>query len=80
VKNDPQLVIVAVIAVIVTGIADVVLIVSGKEASDVVGGTWVEYWAIFATVWSIVIIAVAKFAGEKLLHKAPGYYEDKHDE
>jgi hypothetical protein len=74
-KNDPQLVIIAVIAVVVTGIADVVLIVSGKEVAEVVGGTWVEYWAAFATVWNLVIIAVARYAGEKLLHREPDYYE-----
>jgi hypothetical protein len=64
-------------AVIITAIADAVLIVSGKEAADVIGGTWVEFWAIFATVWNLVIIALAKFAGEKLLHKAPDYYEER---
>ena len=76
-NNNPQLVIIAVIAVVVTAIADVVLIASGKEAAEIVGGTWVEYWAAFATVWNLVIIAFAKYAGDKFLHRAPNYYEAK---
>ena len=79
-KNNPQLVTIIVIAVIVTAVADAILIFSGHEASDVVGGKWVEYWAAFATVWNIVIIALAKYVGEKLLQKKPNYYEDKSDE
>ena len=39
-NNNPQLVIIAVLAVLITGVADVILILSGKEMAEVVGGTW----------------------------------------
>ncbi|MDA1035447.1 MAG: hypothetical protein O3B65_01035 [Chloroflexi bacterium] len=75
-KDNPPLIIIAVIGVLVTGIADAVLIVSGKEAADVIGGTWVEFWAIFATVWNLVIIGFAKYVGERVLQKPSDYYGD----
>ena len=76
-KDNPRLVTVAIAAILVTAVADAILIFSGHDASDVIGGKWVEYWAAFATVWNIVIIAIAKYAGEKLLRKPSDYYEDK---
>jgi hypothetical protein len=80
VNKNPQLITIAVIAVIVTGIADVILIVSGKEAAEIIGGEWVEYWAAFATVWNLVIIALAKYAGDLLLHRSPDYYGEDDNE
>lgn len=79
-KNNPQMITIAVIAVVITGIADVILIVSGKEVAEVVGGTWVEFWPAFATVWNLVIIAFAKYAGDAILHRSPDYYEEGSDE
>jgi hypothetical protein len=79
-NNNPQLVIIAVLAVLITGVADVILILSGKEMAEVVGGTWVEFWAIFATVWNLVIIAFAKYAGDRFLHRSPDYYTEANDE
>jgi hypothetical protein len=73
-KTNPQIVIIAIFAVIITGIADVILITSGKEAADVIGGTWIEFWAALATVWNLVIIAFAKSVGERVLQRPPGYY------
>ncbi len=78
--KNPQFVTLAILAVVITGIADGILIVSGKEAAEVVGGTWVEFWAIFATVWNLVIIAFAKTAGDRLLHRSPDYYNEANDE
>ena len=78
-SKNSRLITIAVIAVIVTGIADVILIASGKEAADVIGGTWVEYWAALATIWNLVIIAFAKFAAERGLEKPADYYQESDD-
>ncbi len=67
-------IIIFVVAFAISGLADEILTLSGHEEADIPGGTWVEYWPVFATLANVVIILGAKLLGGRFLLRRPDFY------
>lgn len=73
-------IIIVVVAFAISGLADEILTLTHHEEADVPGGTWVEYWPVFATLANVIIILGAKWVGGRFLLRRPDFYGEQGEE
>lgn len=62
-------------AIVISTVADVILIVTGRQEHYIWGDELVDYWPLFGAFWYVVIIVSSKWLGHILLQRHEDFYE-----